>query len=184
MTQPNARMVNASNRLHSVAFDVTAALEHIQRELMALDWHPANTMSEGGGSHGSEPSRPTERVATARHELTEQRETIRDAVDAVEELIASLAKVCQKTMGMRAPGSQLFDPDKPIVERCNGKVDATCENAASEHRNPETGATVMGLCDACFLAACRVCFIRPGVRSGHRCEGCYKRAQRAATVAA
>ena len=159
-TRPNERVDTQARVLEGLAIDVTRALEHIQRELNATDWHTGDSADNAGGTKGGEPGSPTERVALARYELTGRREDIRDWIDALESISRSGRFLVDEALKISSPHTELFDATE-YGKRCRNP---TCEQWASEHRLPLT-LTVNDLwCDAHWLDVC-------GVHGDHEHEG-------------
>jgi hypothetical protein len=69
---------------------------------------------------------------------------------AIIRIAADMFEQMNKLIRMRAPSPEL----------CNRKINAACENAASDHRDVVTGMTITGMCDDCWLAACPGCHDR------------------------
>lgn len=164
-TRPNERVDTQARILDHLALDITRALEHVQRELRACDWHPADTMA-GSGTRGGEPASPTERVALARSELTGRREDIRDWITGLESFTRSGRFLVDETLKIRTPSSELFDATEYGV-RCKG-IDPTCTNWASKHLL--LSRTVCeSVCDTCWPETCKVHGDHP--HEGRRVEG-------------
>ena len=176
-TRPNERVDTQARVLEGLAIDVTRALEHIQRELAATDWHTGDSADNAGGTKGGEPASPTERVALARYDLTGRREDIRDWIDALESVSRSGRFLVDEALKIRSPHTELFDATE-YGKRCKHP---TCEQWASEHRLP-LGSTVDLWCDLHWRDACMVHGDHP--HEGRRvdgvlsCQAGYKKHQR------
>ena len=180
-TAPNRRVSNAAAALDHLAVDITVALEHVQFELDRAGVFASDTLAErvSGGGGSSSPVESDTLLAV--YELRTRREDIRDWIDGLDAYIASGRHVITETRKLRTGAKEPFDPSQH-AQRCSGKVDATCEQWASEQRLPD-GTKVNTLCVSCFAKACLVCGNEPaaprrvdGVRAG---EACYKRTLRA-----
>ncbi len=182
MTAPNHRVDTVAHVLTILAVDITKAVEHIHRELAAVDWHPADTM--GGGSSGrGQPASPVERVALARSELTGRREDIRDWITGLEDYTRSGRFLVDAALRLRMPGNELFDASE-YGKRCRH---ADCEQWASNHRLPyDTSIVVDDWCDYHWLN--NACLIHGNheheqrkVRGVHCCQAAYRKHQREIT---
>lgn len=166
---PNRDLTEALERGWLIAKNVTHALEHIARELSYADSYPTSTPGAsieglglrrvladcvGAGNPDlavapcpgcdiCEPMQytPTERAAFARHRLTSNSAQIRVDITSLSTLLTSLAKVCDKTLGIRIPidvprcdGRTFAGSDVPWVPHSrdpdNGWYDPTCIEAA------------------------------------------------------
>ena len=100
--KPNRQAVEAGEYFAGlVAVNLTAALEHIHRELTTCDG-----FGERGDSvvvSASSESTSTERAMMARYELTEMRESLRDALSEAVEAVRRLGWTAQAAMRLRAP---------------------------------------------------------------------------------
>ena len=140
--QPNQRMVNTGWRLeHHIAPLVTQALEHINQQLAHLDGYPTATMSDGT-PHGTAEMTSVERVTHIRYSLGAQREQIRDDLEAVEQLVASLDHDCRHVLRLVA---QTRDAQP-------GYCDSTGREGAIVWADPTCRdlATKAGLCGRCY----------------------------------
>jgi hypothetical protein len=177
-TKPNERTDIQARIIEGLAIDITRALEHVQRELAGIDWHPADTMPQGGSSNGGHAS-PTERAALARSELTGRREDIRDWITALEGFTRSGRFLVDETLKIRTPHTDLFDAADYGV-RCR---QPECTQWGSDHRLPKSGTVVHDWCDQHWIStACHVCGTHAhenrrldGVRC---CQAAYKKHQR------
>jgi hypothetical protein len=159
MTKPNRDLDQAAWTLANVvAISLTAALEHIQRELSVLDGY-----SSGGPevmvSASADLTGP-ERTADARWQLTSAREDLRDAKAAVLVSIRDLSQMCSQIMAMRVP--------KVVVKPEDRKKDLCCSHQSGKHAVVEWGDALCmmpgvksGLCQAHYMA-----WYRARVRDG------------------
>ena len=100
--RPNRRAEDAGNLLAGIiATNLTAALEHLARELQCADGF--GERGDNVAVHTSGVKRPTEAAMAARYELTEAREGLRDALDEAVEAIRRLGWAAQAAMRLRAP---------------------------------------------------------------------------------
>lgn len=142
MSKPNRDLDQAGWTLQAiVAVQLTAALDHVQRELSAIDGFGSGA-PEVAIRSSSDLTGP-ERYADARWALTDAREQLRDAKDAVLESIRDLHELCRRVLIMRTP--------KVVVKPEDTKRDLCCSHQSGKHAVIEWG-------DAhCFM---------PGVKSG------------------
>lgn len=180
----NSRMFATARLLENYAAVVQAALDHLDAEEHALDWHPSTTGGGGGGS--GNVSRPAERSALALVAIQTQRAQLLDDIGTIVSVIGSAMVVANKALGIRAP-----EPAKPFLDldvtpRCSQRIDPLCENFASPHRDGE-GIVHGELCDACWQKACPGCHRHPVTSrrqitiDGRRvdgCDSCQRREQR------
>lgn len=164
---PNARLLQAAHQLDLLSRQVTEAVDHVNHELAIADSYPTQTPGASiATSHGDPPVcrcepgnrvgcdvcapitlTATERAADQRWRLLTQKEQIRDDITAIEELVASLAIVVRKTLGMRRAiyPKRLCDcsgHDGAELARADGGwSDPTCEHIADK----------VGLCSACYM---------------------------------
>ena len=175
-TQPNERMMQLSRVAEALAYDVTHALEHVQRELAQVGVYPTDTLAERTSGGDVTDTWPPDSTINA-IELKSRREDIRDAIDACEQTTASLRFLVDDTRKIRTGAPELFEPEHHGAQRCSGKINPACEQWAAEQRLAD-GSTVAHLCTTCFASACLVCGNEPagrrvdGVRAG---DACYKR---------
>lgn len=175
--QPNVSTQEVSLALHQLAYDVTRALEHAQRELSQASVYPSDTLAEH--TSGGDPNShwPPDSLVNV-FEIKSRREDIRDAIDACKQTAASLRFLVDDLLGLRTGAPELFDATEYGV-RCSGG-DPTCQHWASEH-TLTTGTKHDGLCDHCWQAACWHCG-KPAqsrrVGGAQACEACYRRSRR------
>ena len=128
--KPNRQAVEAGEYLAGlVAANLTAALEHIHRELTTCDG-----FGERGDSvvvSASSESTSTERAMMARYELTEMRESLRDALSEAVEAVRRLGWTAQAAMRLRAPQG-VVAPNTAKLCR-DGITDATRRGAVEWH---------------------------------------------------
>jgi hypothetical protein len=150
MTQPNRDLEVAGWSLQqTVAVSLTAALQHVQRELSILDGYSSGT-PEVAVRASADLTGP-ERYAHARWELTEAREQLRDAKTAVLVSIRDLSELCATVIAMRAP--------KVVVKPDDTKRDLCCSHQQGKHAAVEWGDPLCmmtsfkaGLCQAHYMA--------------------------------
>ena len=150
MTQPNRDLDQAGWTLqHIVALQLSAALEHIQRELSAIDGFGSGA-PEIAVRASAELTGP-ERYADARWSLTAVREDLRDAKAAVQESIRDLNELCGQVLKMRMP--------KVVVKPEDTKRDLCCSHQQGKHACVEWGdplcmmpSVKSGLCQAHYMA--------------------------------
>ena len=129
MTQPNRDLSQAAHTLETiVAVRLTAALEHVHRELSALDGFP----SRGEQVHVRASSELTsvESQADARWQMTDAREELRDLKDEVLLSIRTLSERCDAVMRLRLP-REITKPDN--------KEGLCCSNQQGKHAAHEWG---------------------------------------------
>ena len=142
MPKPNRDLEVAGWSLQQVvAVSLTAALEHVQRELSTLDGYSSGAPEVA--VHASAELTGPERYADARWGLTSAREDLRDAKVAVLVAIRELSELCTLVQGIRAP--------KVVVKPDDTKRDLCCSHQSGKHAVIEWGDA---LC------------IMPGVKSG------------------
>ena len=159
MTKPNADLDKAGWTLQAiVAIQLTAALEHVHRELAALDGFGSGT-PEVSVRASSDLTGP-ERYADARWTLTSAREDLRDAKDDVLRAIRELNEMCNAVIRLRAP--------KLVVKPEDAKKDLCCSHQSGKHAVIEWGdplcmftAQKSGLCQRHYMA-----WYRARVRDG------------------
>ena len=188
VTAGNVRVEQQAAVLHHLAIDITRALEHIQRELRACDWHPADRMASGPTSKGGHAS-PVERVAEARSDLTGRREDLRDWITGLEEYTRSGRFLVTSALRIRTPSAEPFDANVYDATPCkytypdhrDPSVTLTCTNWASTHTLPGTNSEVDGWCDDHWPSVCHV--HGDHLHEGRRVDGvlCCQRAYRAHT---
>lgn len=144
MTKPNRKAEEAGHTLSTViAVNITAALEHLQRELAISDGFPerGDTISVTASSE----STSVERTMMARYELTEARETLRDALTEAVEAIRRLGWCAQAAMRLRAPHNAV-QPNTAKLCR-DGITDKTRQGSLEWH-DPTCmmPAAKLGLC--------------------------------------
>lgn len=159
MTAPNVDLWQAGTALQGyVAQNLTAALQHIARELSALDGFP----ERGDNVSVSATSELTsvERHADGRWQLTSAREDLRDHKAAVLLAIRELNEAINAAMRIRAPRD---------VTQPNKKTGLCCSNQLGKHGVLEWGdplcmmtAAKAGLCQAHYMAWYRA-RIRDGI---------------------
>lgn len=115
-TQPNARLVQAGERLSGhIAANVTLALGSIRDRLERLDGYS----SGGDGTRGNAESSTTERIAAQRYHLKNALEDMRTGLDDVLKTVDSFARLVEDTL-------RHADPDAiPEVARkscCDGQA--------------------------------------------------------------
>ncbi len=151
MTQPNRDLYQAGAALCDyVATNLTAALEHVQRELSTLDGY-------GGGSDpgmkvtASSELTSVERTADARWAMTDAREQLRDLKAQVLVSIRELNEYINEVQRMRVP--------KVVVKPEDKKRDLCCSGIAGKHKADVWGdplcmlpAVKAGLCSAHYMA--------------------------------
>ena len=180
-TAPNRRVDNVAASLHHLAVHITRAVEHVHAELDQLGAFPSETLPEHTSGGDATSTWPPDSVLTA-YELRSRREEIRDWIDGLEQYARSGRHLVEATMKLRTGRPDNFDPTEHGARRCSGRIDATCEQWASEQRLAD-GTSIDTLCIDCFAKACQCCGNEPaaqrrvnGVRAG---EACYKRHLRA-----
>ena len=130
MPKPNRDLEVAGWSLQQVvSVSLTAALEHVQRELSTLDGYSAGAPEVA--VHASAELTGPERYADARWGLTSAREDLRDAKVAVLVAIRELSELCTLVQGMRAP--------KVVVKPDDTKRDLCCTHQQGKHANVEWG---------------------------------------------
>jgi len=176
-TAPNRRVDNVAASLHHLAVHITRAVEHVHAELDQLGAFPSDTLPEHTSGGDATSTWPPDSVLTA-YELRSRREDIRDWIDGLEQYARSGRHLVEATMKLRTGRPDNFDPTEHGARRCSGRIDATCEQWASEQRLAD-GTSIDTLCIDCFAKACQCCGNEPaaqrrvdGVRAG---EACYKR---------
>ena len=160
MTRPNRDLWQAGAALQDyIATNLTAALEHINRELSILDGYPAGN-DEPNVTATSELT-TVERTADARWQLTNAREDIRDHKAAVLVAIRELNEYINLVSRMRVPRTVTRPEDK--------KKDLCCSGQMGKHKSIEWGnpdclmpAVKKGLCQSHYDAWRYAC-IRDGV---------------------
>lgn len=144
MTQPNVDLWQAGQQLaNHVALNLSAALEHIQRELSIIDGFPER--GEQVAVRASAELTTVERAAEARWQLTDAREQLRDQKATVLREIRDLNEYINLVMRLRVP-KQVTKPD--------AKDGLCCSNQAGRHGVIEWGdplctrnPTKSGLCE-------------------------------------
>ena len=154
---------------YSHALLVDPACDHVRAELAGIGYKVSHRLE--GMPHGNAELTSTEAGAQARWELGAGREQMRDNLIAMYEIEASDRQTIIAVAGIRLP-----TVDTSAL-RCSGKVDPTCTQMASDHRDAD-GSVVEGLCDQCHLAACNECHSRPRAAYRSVCEACRKRDER------
>lgn len=203
-TAPNERTMQAVRYLEQLAYDITRALEHTQRELSQVGVYPIDTLGERTSGGDSTSTWPPESVLSA-YELRSYREDLRDWIDGLvggggERMggyLSSGRKIVDDMLRTRTGARQLLDDDLRVIraefaashgEQCIGNgADHPCANWASEHTLAD--GTVFGLvCDNCWQGRCHVC---GRVRDEPRrvdgvpaCSACYKKHLRSRAGAA
>lgn len=130
MSKPNQRAEQAGHRLQQIiAPNITAALEHIIRELSVCDGWPERGDSVAVSS--SLGASTTERAMQARYELTEARERLRDKLNETIDAIDSLGWEALSILRMRVPR----DEKPPATEKLcrDGITDATRTGSLEWH---------------------------------------------------
>ena len=159
MPKPNRDLEVAGWSLQQVvSVSLTAALEHVQRELSTLDGYSSGAPEVA--VHASAELTGPERYADARWGLTNAREDLRDAKVAVLVAIRELSELCTLVQGMRAP--------KVVVKPDDTKRHLCCSAQQGKHANVEWGdahcmmpGIKAGLCQAHYMA-----WYRARVRDG------------------
>ena len=147
--RPNRDLDAAGYSLqHVIANQVTLALEHIARELSAIDGYGSGA-PEVAVSASSELTGP-ERYADARWQLTSAREDLRDAKTRVLEAVRQLSEVCVQTIALRAPRDVVKPPDRSGL---------CCTGQQGKHATIEWGDPLCmmpgiksGMCQAHYMA--------------------------------
>ena len=150
MTRPNRDLEVAGWSLQQVvAVSLTAALEHVHRELSTLDGFSSGAPEVS--VHASAELTGPEWYADARWGLTSAREDLRDAKAAVLVSIRHLSELCTKVQTMRAP--------KVVVKPDDAKRDLCCSHQSGKHAVIEWGDPLCmmpgvkaGLCQAHYMA--------------------------------
>lgn len=110
MPQPNRDLWQAGAALQDyIAHSITAALEHIHRELTILDGYPSGNDEPNVTATAELTS--VERTADARWSLTNAREDLRDAKAQVLKDIRELNEMANSILRMRVP-RETKQPDK------------------------------------------------------------------------
>ena len=150
MSKPNRDLDQAGWTLqHVVALQLTAALEHVHRELSAIDGFSSGT-PEVSVRASADLTGP-ERHADARWALTSAREDLRDAKTTLLASIRDLSELCREVIGMRAP--------KTVVKPEDTKRDLCCSHQSGKHGVIEWGDALCmmpsvksGLCQKHYMA--------------------------------
>jgi hypothetical protein len=131
VSKPNQRAEQAGYRLQAIiAPNITAALEHIGRELSVLDGWPERGDSVPVSASAELTS--VERAANARFELTGAREDLRDKLDDAMAAIDSLQWHVQLILRMRVP-RDVKGIAKPSTLCRDGITDATRAGSLEWH---------------------------------------------------
>lgn len=150
MSKPNRDLDQAGWTLQAIiAVQLTAALEHVQRELSAIDGYGSGA-PEVAVRASSDLTGP-ERYADARWALTDAREQLRDSKTAVLESIRDLHELCRQVLIMRTP--------KVVVKPEDTKRDLCCSHQSGKHAVIEWGDALCmmpsiksGLCQKHYMA--------------------------------
>lgn len=157
-----------------------ATLERILATITP-DGYPATTPGNGtAGTSNGTISDPTSSAALARTTGTGPGYLVADDASRIGYAIAMMISACNDLEEIAA--RYITHTADPTRERCNGRIDPTCDNLASEHHHPDHGTTIHGYCDTCWTSGqlCRTCWDRPRDERHTACPACRKRAQRAA----
>jgi hypothetical protein len=142
VTKPNRDLYQAGQTLQDItAPNLTAALEHLARELHACDgWAEKG---EQLGVHSEAELTPTERAADLRYELRNAVEDLRDAKARFLLELRNINDAINQAMRMRAP--RPTQPSKPT-----GMCDQTGKEGAVVWGDPLCPATAVkgGMCQA------------------------------------
>ena len=141
MTKPNRDMYQAGQTLQDItAPNLTAALEHLNREIHACDGFPEK--GEQLGVHAESELTPTERAADMRYTLRNHVEDLRDAKAKVLADLRALNDAINAAMRIRAP--------RPTPTKPSGMCDQTGKEGAIEWGDPlcPMPAVKGGMCQA------------------------------------
>lgn len=125
------------------------------------------------GPHGAPTASHPERAVLQRHQITGNREDIRDSIGVLAGL---LERFTGELDGMEAvmfrTAGHPVTPGVPTAMRCKGEINPVCGNIASVHRDPATGRTITGQCDDCWHAGCQRCHAKPAEQHRKVCNAC------------
>lgn len=148
-------------------------VDHVARERALLDGYPAGG-GDGTGRRGTAELTTVEAAAQARGQLDKHTRFITESITALAMTARDILDTIDRTLGIRAPATT--HTERP-AERCNGHVDPTCTNWASEHHTAD-GTTIGGLCDQCWTTACPRCHARAVPQYRTLCDACRKQIER------
>jgi hypothetical protein len=146
MTQPNRDLDQAGHTLqHVLAHNLTAALEHLARELHNVDGFPER--GESLGVQATSELTSTERAADVRFDLRSKLEDLRDAKAHMLKALHVLNDEINEAMRMRVP-KNVKAPGKPT-----GLCDQTGKEGAIEWGDPlcPMPAVKGGMCQAHYF---------------------------------
>lgn len=147
--RPNRDLDQAGYSLqHVIAAQLTAALDHIARELNSLDGYGSGT-PEVSVSASAELTAP-ERYADARWNLTCALDDLKDAKNELLACVRQMSEQCVRVMGMRAPRDVVKPPDRSGL-CCSGQAG---KHAYIEWADPlcMMPAIKSGLCQAHYMS--------------------------------
>jgi hypothetical protein len=150
VTKPNRRAEEAGYTLQTIiAANISNALDHLTRELSVCDGF--GERGESVSVSSSTESTTTERAMMARYQLTEMRESLRDALNEAIEAINRLNWTTQQAMRIRSP-RDVVQPKQDKLCR-DGITDATRQGSLEWH-DPTCMKTAdkLGLCSAHYMA--------------------------------
>ena len=180
MTRGHPELVATVRILEDYAIAYERAIQVLTDEWHALDWH--TTPTTDGTPRGNTITSPVEHTLERKQAIEADLAQLNDDRTTIVSIVHSAREVA-RTITRRA------ETIKPEVQRCNGKVDPSCTEAASDHHDPHTGTTLEGLCDRCWLKSCPNCRVREAStrtkitvedRKVPGCEACWKREWRRA----
>jgi hypothetical protein len=173
MTVTPAQLDSSAAILTGLAGKIRDVRRHVAQERAGVTGYPIRGESVGGRSTGGLTS--VEAAAEQLLRLTRHLDDIEAGLTLLVITAFDVRGACDEILGIRLAARQAA-----TEQRCNQRIDATCANIASDHRHPDTGATVVGLCDECWTSACPTCRERPPEsRRGGECQACYRRGLRA-----
>jgi hypothetical protein len=173
MTRGHPEIVATARLVEKYAIVYESAQRVLDQQWSALDWHTA-----GGSEHvtASPDNSPVEAALGRKLSLEADYAQLDDDRRTIATIVHSALTVAYN-IANRIP------PERHQVPRCDGKIDPSCTEAASDHRD-RNGSLVAGMCDRCFIAACPNCYQRPAENrrkitiDGRQVAGCEPCARR------